>query len=308
MNRITLLLAGAALLAGTAAAQDSAAQDHVRTFTFTQNDQAKGLPPDFNFMLQRNKVPEDGIVTILGAEMASPGETVTGSPYTATAITETTQTLADGNKIVNKTSSFVARDSQGRTRREDSVGRIGSLQGSAQKMIFINDPTNHTQYISQSGGESSTIVRNNATWSSAPKIIQLDGGQSEMRHKTIVKTFKTDGEKQSQDTDNSNVKHEELGTQTIEGVSAEGKRDTLTIPAGQIGNERAIEVVTETWYSPDLHTMVMRKHSDPRVGDTVFHLTEIKRNEPDASLFQAPAGTKIDSLPELKQRMAHPKD
>ena len=173
-------------------------------------------------------------------------------------------------------------------------------------MIFINDPTNHTQYISQSGGETSAIVRDNATWSSGPKIIQLDGGQYEMKHKTIVKTIKVDGEKQTQDSDNSNVKHEELGTQTIEGVSAEGKRDTMTIPAGQIGNERAIEVVTETWYSPDLHTMVMRKHSDPRVGDTVYHLTEIKRNEPDASLFQPPPGTKVltEPLLEMKRKMA----
>ena len=44
------------------------------------------------------------------------------------------------------------------------------------------------------------------------------------------------------------VKHEDLGTQTIEGVSAQGKRETVTIPAGQIGNERPIEIVSETWY------------------------------------------------------------
>jgi hypothetical protein len=94
-------------------------------------------------------------------------------------------------------------------------------------------------------------------------------------------------------------------------VSAEGKRETVTIPAGQIGNERAIEIVSETWFSPELHTMVLRKHSDPRVGETVFRLTEIKRAEPDASLFQPPAGakTRVEPLIELHRReMAPPKE
>ena len=71
-----------------------------------------------------------------------------------------------------------------------------------------------------------------------------------------------------------------------------------------------IEIVSETWYSPELHTMVLRKHSDPRVGETTFRLTDIKRNEPDASLFQAPAGTKISVEPllEMHREMAPPKE
>jgi len=32
----------------------------------------------------------------------------------------------------------------------------------------------------------------------------------------------------------------------------------------------------------------MEKHSDPRTGDTLFHLTDIKRADPDPSLFQVP--------------------
>jgi len=89
------------------------------------------------------------------------------------------------------------------------------------------------------------------------------------------------------------IKHEDLGTQTIEGISAQGKRETVTIPAGEIGNERPIEIVTETWFSPELHTMVLRKHSDPRLCDSTYRLTDIKRNEPDASLFQPPPGAKV---------------
>ena len=106
------------------------------------------------------------------------------------------------------------------------------------------------------------------------------------------------------------VKHEDLGTQTIEGVSAQGKRETVTIPAGQIGNERPIEIVTETWFSPELHTMVLRKHSDPRLGDSTYRLTDIKRNEPDAALFQPPPGAKvsIERLLELHREVAPSKE
>ena len=86
---------------------------------------------------------------------------------------------------------------------------------------------------------------------------------------------------------NSNT--ESLGKQTIEGVEAEGKRTTVTIPAGAVGNERPIEMVTETWYSPELQTTIMSKRSDPRTGETTFRLTNIRRGEPDASLFQVPS-------------------
>jgi hypothetical protein len=78
---------------------------------------------------------------------------------------------------------------------------------------------------------------------------------------------------------------EELGTQNIEGVEAEGKRTITTIPAGAIGNDRPIEIVYERWYSPELKMIVMSKRSDPRMGEQTYRLTNINRSEPDPSLF-----------------------
>ncbi|HEY2393499.1 MAG TPA: hypothetical protein VGK22_20165 [Candidatus Angelobacter sp.] len=303
MNRVAMFLASAVLLTGSAFAQGAAAPEGVHNFNFTQGEQIKVISPDANMMFQTHNV--DGDITVLGAEMMATGETVTGAPYTATAVTESTQVLADGNKIVNKTSSFIARDSQGRTRREDSIGRIGSLQSGDHKMVFIMDPTKHTQYISQEGGEATKVVRPDSSGNSGPQIIELHSGQYNMKSK-FVKTITVD--RQSADTkeDSDQVKHEDLGTQTIAGVSAEGKRDTSTIPAGKIGNDRPIEVVSETWYSPDLHATVMRKHSDPRVGETIYRLTDIQRVEPDPALFQMPAGekTKVEHMLEMKRQSA----
>jgi len=308
MNRIAILLAGALLLAGTAAAQESAPKEKVRTFTFTQDEPITMMAP-FG-MMQREALPE-GKIEFFSAEMAGAGEVVTAAPYSATATTESTQELADGNKIVNKTSSFVARDSQGRTRRETDLHLIGTMQVDSPKTVFINDPTTHTQYIFTPGGEATKVVRSEGSWKEGPQIIDLRGGRSErhVNEKVIVNVQGARHNQQSKES-NEQVKHEDLGTQTIEGVSAQGKRETVTIPAGEIGNERPIEIVTETWFSPELHTMVLRKHSDPRLGDSTYRLTDIKRNEPDAALFQPPPGTKVSVEPllELHKEMAPSKE
>ena len=307
MNRIAILLASA-LLAGGLAAQESAPKEKVRTFTFTQNDPITMMAP-FG-MMQYERMPE-GKIEFFSAEMAGAGEVVTAAPYTATATTESTQVLADGNRIVNKTSSFVARDSQGRMRRETDLHRIGTMQVDSPKTVFINDPTTHTQYIFTPGGEATKVVRSQGTWKEGPQIIDLRNGKGErhVNEKVIVNVQGAHERQQSKES-SEQVKHEDLGTQTIEGVSAQGKRETVTIPAGQIGNEKPIEIVTETWFSPELHTMVLRKHSDPRLGDSTYRLTDIKRNEPDAALFQPPPGTKVSVEPllELHKEMAPSKE
>jgi TonB family protein len=86
-----------------------------------------------------------------------------------------------------------------------------------------------------------------------------------------------------------NARNESLGKQAIEGVEAEGTRKTVEIPAGEIGNERPIEIVFERWYSPELQVVVMTKHSDPRFGETTYRLTNINRSEPARELFEVPA-------------------
>jgi len=80
----------------------------------------------------------------------------------------------------------------------------------------------------------------------------------------------------------------------IEGVEAEGTRTTLTIPAGQIGNEQAIQIVSERWFSPELQSVLMSKHSDPRMGETVYRVSGINRSEQPKALFEVPSDYKIE--------------
>jgi hypothetical protein len=75
----------------------------------------------------------------------------------------------------------------------------------------------------------------------------------------------------------------------MEGITVEGTRITRTIPAGAIGNELPIEIVTERWFSSGLQANVMVKRTDPRIGTSVYQLTNITRSDPAAPFFQVPA-------------------
>ena len=88
-------------------------------------------------------------------------------------------------------------------------------------------------------------------------------------------------------------KSEPLGKQNLEGVECEGTRSVMTIPAGELGNDNPINVITETWTSTDLQVTVLRKFNDPRFGEDIYRLTNISRSEPDKDLFKVPADFKI---------------
>jgi hypothetical protein len=89
---------------------------------------------------------------------------------------------------------------------------------------------------------------------------------------------------------NQFTKQEDLGTQSVEGITAHGVRETQTIPGGSTGSE--VVLTDEYWYSDDLHMNVMVKHNDPRKGSVTMTLTQAARTDPDPSLFQIPEGYK----------------
>ena len=72
-------------------------------------------------------------------------------------------------------------------------------------------------------------------------------------------------------------------------IKADGTMTSHTIPAGAIGNEKPIVVTSERWFSPELHIVVFAKTSDPRAGETIYRLTNVKKGEPSADMFKVPA-------------------
>jgi hypothetical protein len=239
----------------------------------------------------------------LGGPMGMPGgaEVVTGAPYSAQAITEITQTLPDGNRIVRKVTASVYRDSAGRVRRDQVLAAVGSWMPDAQpKTAIIDDPVAHFHYILNPD-------RQTAARFPAPEHHGFKGPRGDKADKTADPASSSAASSQAsgaaaQDAPEPDgprhrgpgtVQKTSLGTQTIEGVQATGSQSVLTIDAGAIGNDQAIRIVWEEWYSPDLKTVVLSKRTDPRFGETVYQLTQINRTEPDAALFQVPANYTI---------------
>jgi hypothetical protein len=264
------------------------------------------------------KVPTDGAFKVFGAKFAV-GKVVKGAPYSATAITEHIQTLSDGNQIIRKNESKLYRDSEGRTRVEQTLETIGkwTADGEAQQHIFINDPVAGAFYsldprtrraqaryrakkrpILKPNGPNGTFMINGRTVTqaefeaAAEKKRKAHDEMPAKEGKEAPNDFELKKKREMlrpRKTDAGQRKTESLGTQTIEGVTAEGARSTLTIPAGEIGNTLPIEIVDETWYSPELQINVMTMHRDPRSGATTYRLTNLSRSEPDRSLFEVPA-------------------
>src|ERR1044072_92269 len=91
--------------------------------------------------------PPDANVVFFATESFG-GKVVKGAPYSAEAVTETIQTLADGNRIVNHITSLLYRDGEGRTRREQSLKGLGMFGAGEEPLqtIFINDPVAGVTY------------------------------------------------------------------------------------------------------------------------------------------------------------------
>lgn len=208
---------------------------------------------------------------MLSAEMRFGDRPVKGIPYSAQFVTETTQTLGDGTRIIRKSNGAVYRNSEGRTRREQTLGAIGPIafEGEPSQLILINDPVAGAHYVLDVNSRS------------ARKLPFRDAPPAQESLPAEV-------------ADQADpVQTESLGKQTIEGVTAEGTRSVITIPTGRVGNDRPLEIVSERWYSPDLQVTVLSKHKDPFAGEVVYRLINIARVEPPLNLFEVPAGYSI---------------
>jgi hypothetical protein len=253
---------------------------------------------------------------VLEVEPLTPRAGVRNAPFTAEAVTEFTQILGDGNRIERTFSTMIARDSRGRTRREQEVAMVGplaALQDSSPKLVIIIDPEAKTDYTLDDHAKVATkhggpfqirgqvkgavggdvlMVMGSDGAPGIPAIAKKGVGPVPVRP-DVIETMVTKGVGRGvvyqASTAAAKVSTEPLGTKMIEGVAADGVRTTMTIPAGAVGNVSPIDVVTERWTSKELQMDVLITRRDPRAGDTTYRLTNIVRAEPPADLFVVPA-------------------
>ncbi|HVP88568.1 MAG TPA: hypothetical protein VMU79_10855 [Casimicrobiaceae bacterium] len=286
-------------------------------------------------------------------EIGGPREVVKNAPYTAEAVTESTRVLMDGNRIVHKSTTLLARDSAGRTRQETKRDH---------GVVYISDPIEQRSYVLRPVSKTALILPrvshkhgppappapptppappappaastpptqpDSSAVSVQPGRVVVRGGKNGADETDLqVEVIRIAGDEEARKPDRpmppmppmppltmgghplvlpyvsrDKGSTELLGTRDFDGVRADGKRTTRTIPAGAIGNEKPIAIVSEQWFSPDLNVVVMTRNLDPRSGETVYRLTNIKRGEPSADLFRVPTDYKVrnEERPERKR-------
>jgi TonB family protein len=193
---------------------------------------------------------------------------IPNTPFSATTMMDNIQTLPDGTTVTTKTMTTIARDSKGRTHNENRFYLRPSDQGEGRiRDITIFDPSTRTRTTLTPATQQATVV---SLAASRPQASETPAVRPD-------------------------VQRDDLGFSSIEGLSVHGFRRSRTIPEGEDGNDRAITITDEYWYSDELHMNLSVKHTDPRHGTQLVSLTQLKREEPDPKMFEIPAGYAVQN-------------
>ena len=211
------------------------------------------------------------------------GQPLTGAPYTGQMSNESVRTLANGTHLTQpvRSSPMMYRDSMGRTRSDTLMmaPRPGTTTPHINRLAEIDDPVAGYRYIlddyhkvahrivpcKRSPPAARPAPMPNPTLASNPGPLRM-GGNSET---------------------------EDLGTQTMFGVTVTGVRNTTTFPPGAYqGNDGPVTVIQETWRSAQYGLDFVVKNSRPD-GDSTQSMVSFAAGDPDPSLFQIPPGYQI---------------
>ena len=243
----------------------------------------------------------DGTVALQPLGSVSPElnfehQVVTGIPFSAETVTEHVQSLADGNRLVRRSSANVYRDGMGRTRRDHMEEQRGGSSSSGATpspvVSVINDPVAYTNIVLDHRTSSARRMKLPPALFKRAQAATGSADIGEPRFGVLIPRSAR-GRIGTQDEPLVNnppeCRTEKLEARNIEGVLAEGTRTTLIIPAGEFDNEKPLEITQERWYSPELHAVVLMRHNDLRFGETTFRLTNVNRGEPNTELFKIPS-------------------
>ena len=203
---------------------------------------------------------------------------VPGLPFSAKVELELVNQLQDGTLITHKTYNLDARDHLGRTRNE-ARNWINPVEGAEPRLtrIELYDP--------------STRARTN--------LFPLT---KTARQWTVGSPVPASAPSAQTASSKPETSKENIGSDSIEGLSVRGVRISQTYPPGALGNDRPLTIVTESWYSEDLKINLLTKRTDPRYGVQTVRVTELARQEPDAALFAISDEYKL--FKETVQRLA----
>jgi hypothetical protein len=228
------------------------------------------------------------------------------NPFTADWVIDSVFTSRDGRKQPMEMDEPIARDSAGKLRfekdgfrpipnhEEERTAHSGLPVGTGP----ANETSNpHIVIIDCPNGKNISIQPRLRT---ARIAQQLPAPVSNSHHQSILsKGFPPPSDPR--------YVAEDLGYKEIQGFRARGVRVT------EIGTEQDGEwngkpiLVTEEWGSEDIGATLISIRSDLRKDSTYTEkMINIKREEPDPSLFEIPADYKIETMPDIHSKPTGP--
>ena len=214
---------------------------------------------------------------------------VRGEPFSLVETTTHVRVGPDGTERKSEGEERVFRDEDGRFRMDSGRIKDGAFE---VRRVVIFDPVALTSIAYMPPAKTARLThvrpRTPPTAESKAKLAEQAARSEAWRREHP----ESGGE-------------EALGTQVIAGEPAEGMRVTTVFPAQD--GRAAMQMVTETWMSPDLQIPLLTKTDDTRSGKTTRVVTEVRRREPDPKLFQLPAGYTVEEerRPMADGRLVH---
>lgn len=197
-----------------------------------------------------------------------------GAPFSLTLSTEWTRPMDNGGTFTLVNERHVVRDGKGRIYQERwfLVPKGGNVK-SQMNVFQITDPEQHTWLNCEVRTKVCELLEYKLTADATyqPPI----GPTGPMPNGTGYR------------------QHEDLGPDVTLGIDTHGYRETRTIYAGEMGNDKPMVSVREFWYSPQLGINLISIVDEPQSGKQVFTVKEISTGEPDLSYFDLPRAYKI---------------
>ena len=195
---------------------------------------------------------------------------ITAAPFTARVVVTWNQPLIGGGTVARTYYTLVARDSQGRVRREtrNFVPADSNLEPPLLSFA-VTDPVAGSRLTCQQGTMNCTVVDFRAALSLS------DASASQPASQTKGFTLQN------------------LGQQTMDALPVVGTRETSVTDSGTGGNSRVLVKSRDLWYSPDLKMYLSVVRNDPQMGQVTLTVTDLALGQPDPSLFGVPPGYRV---------------
>lgn len=228
-------------------------------------------------------------------------------PYSAKSTTTWVTPKSDGSVVTSAQETLLYRDAEGRTRSEitggtqtmtyrDSEGHtrtvdVPQTDGSGKHTVTVADPIEGLTFswtIDEQSARKQVMVRRSTP---RPPANPTQTTPARPEPPDTIRLVQSDRNR-----------IETLGGQTINGLYAEGYRETTLLRDASTGADRTATI--EEWLSPDLKIVVRKILTDQRFSSETHpegavhrtDVTDVNRTDPDPELFKLPEGYEVVEL------------